>query len=77
MADTEGTGTTLLAVTSGDLAPSFGPGSAAAHAASGAVALDGDWPGLRRDVDTPEHLTAARALGTGPRTRATGHEACA
>ena len=77
VADAEGTGTTLLAVTTGDLAPSFGPGSAAAHAASGALALDGDWPGLRRDVDTAEHLAAVRALGAGPRTRAAEHEACA
>ncbi|SDO24257.1 2-phospho-L-lactate guanylyltransferase [Klenkia soli] len=77
VADAEGTGTTLLAVTGGDLAPAFGPGSAAAHAVSGAVALAGDWPGLRRDVDTAEHLAAARALGAGPRTRAVAHEACA
>ena len=77
VADAEGTGTTLLAATTGDLAPSFGPDSAAAHAASGALALDGDWPGLRRDVDTGEHLTWARALGAGPRTRAAAHGACA
>jgi len=70
VADAEGTGTTLLAVTGGDLSPAFGPGSAAAHAAGGAVPLTGDWPGLRRDVDTPAHLVDARALGTGPRSRA-------
>ncbi len=70
VADADGTGTTLLAVTRGALRPSFGRGSAAAHAAGGAVALTGGWPGLRRDVDTTEHLALARALGTGPRTGA-------
>ncbi len=68
--DADGTGTTLLAVTSGELAPAFGAGSAAVHAAGGAAALAGDWPGLRRDVDTTAHLQLARALGTGPRTEA-------
>jgi 2-phospho-L-lactate guanylyltransferase len=77
VADAEGTGTTLLTTTTGALAPAFGPGSAAAHAASGAVALDGAWPGLRRDVDTPAHLTRARDLGVGPRTTGPGSRACA
>ncbi len=77
VADADGTGTTLLAVTDGVLAPAFGPGSAAAHAASGAVALAGAWPGLRRDVDTPAHLAEAARLGTGPRTRAALRVACA
>ena len=77
VADADGTGTTLLAVTDGDLRPAFGRGSAAAHAAGGAVALTGDWPGLRRDVDTVEHLAVARALGTGPRTAASARDACA
>ncbi|SDG74563.1 2-phospho-L-lactate guanylyltransferase [Klenkia brasiliensis] len=77
VADAEGTGTTLLAVTDGLLEPAFGPGSAAAHTASGAVALPGGWPGLRRDVDTPAHLAEAQRLGTGPRTRAALRPACA
>ncbi|MCZ2806752.1 2-phospho-L-lactate guanylyltransferase [Modestobacter sp. VKM Ac-2983] len=68
VADTAGTGTTLLAVSTGELDPRFGPGSAAAHTGSGAVALTGDWPGLRQDVDTPADLAAARHLGVGPRT---------
>jgi 2-phospho-L-lactate guanylyltransferase len=68
VADAEGSGTTLLAVRDGDLAPRFGPGSAAAHAAGGAVPLDGDWPGLRQDVDTPADLHAAFRTGVGPRT---------
>jgi 2-phospho-L-lactate guanylyltransferase len=66
--DAEGTGTTLLAVRDGDLDPRFGPGSAAAHAAGGALPLAGDWPGLRQDVDTPADLQAACWLGVGPRT---------
>jgi 2-phospho-L-lactate guanylyltransferase len=68
VADAAGSGTTLLAVLEGDLAPRFGPGSAAAHAAGGAVPLAGDWPGLRQDVDTPADLHAACWLGVGPRT---------
>ena len=66
--DAAGTGTTLLAVRDGELAPRFGPGSAAAHAAGQAVALPGDWPGLRQDVDTPADLHTACWLGVGPRT---------
>ena len=50
--------------------PRFGPGSAQAHRASGAVELTGAWPGLVRDVDTEADLRAALALGAGPRTRA-------
>jgi 2-phospho-L-lactate/phosphoenolpyruvate guanylyltransferase len=70
VADADGTGTTLLCVTDGDLDPRFGRGSAAAHAAGGAVPLPGNWPGLRRDVDTPADLAAARALGLGAATGA-------
>ena len=47
-------------------APLFGPGSRAAHLAAGYVELEGDWPGLRADVDTPVEL--ARLPRTGPRT---------
>jgi len=68
VADAEGVGTTLLAVTAGELDPRFGRGSAAAHAASGAVSLAGAWPGLRRDVDTAADLAAAAGLGLGART---------
>jgi 2-phospho-L-lactate guanylyltransferase len=68
-ADADGTGTVLLtAPAGGQLDPRFGPGSAAAHAASGAVPLDGAWPGLRRDVDTAADLAAAAVLGLGPHT---------
>ncbi|MGY1769804.1 2-phospho-L-lactate guanylyltransferase [Blastococcus sp. SYSU D00813] len=70
VADAEGTGTTLLTARAGDLAPRFGPGSAAAHAAGGAVPLTGDWPGLRRDVDTADDLAEAVRLGVGRHTAA-------
>jgi 2-phospho-L-lactate/phosphoenolpyruvate guanylyltransferase len=71
VADHMGTGTTLLVAPPGvPLAPQFGLESAHAHAASGALALDGAWPSLRLDVDTRADLAAARALGLGPRTEA-------
>lgn len=70
-ADAGGTGTTLLLAAAGAaLRPEFGIGSAVAHAASGAVALDGGWPGLRCDVDTADDLRAACALGVGTHTAA-------
>jgi 2-phospho-L-lactate guanylyltransferase len=71
VADAEGSGTVLLAAPPGvPLDPRFGAGSAAAHAASGAEALAGDWPGLRRDVDTPADLRTVMELGAGPDTTA-------
>lgn len=70
VADHLGTGTTMVTAPPGvPLDPHFGAGSAAAHAASGALGLAGRWPGLRLDVDTPADLEAARTLGLGPRTR--------
>jgi 2-phospho-L-lactate guanylyltransferase len=51
--------------------PMFGGASRARHASAGAVELSLDGvPGLRRDVDTPEDLRAAVALGAGFRTAA-------
>jgi 2-phospho-L-lactate/phosphoenolpyruvate guanylyltransferase len=70
VADAEGTGTTLLTARGVPLDPRFGPGSAAAHAASGAAPLTGAWPTLRQDVDTPEGLRAAARLGLGVHTAA-------
>ncbi|WP_263249080.1 2-phospho-L-lactate guanylyltransferase [Saccharopolyspora rosea] len=68
-ADRAGTGTTLLLAAPGTpLDPRFGPGSAAAHAASGGKALDGPWDSLRCDVDTAADLAAATALGVGVNT---------
>jgi 2-phospho-L-lactate guanylyltransferase len=71
VADAAGTGTVLLTVPPGEkLDPRFGVGSAGAHASSGARTLDGEWPGLRQDVDTPADLAAVLALGLGPYTAA-------
>jgi 2-phospho-L-lactate guanylyltransferase len=68
--DADGTGTTLLAaVPDTALAPQFGVGSAARHAASGAVAVPAG-PGLRCDVDTPDDLQRAAAVGLGSTTQA-------
>ena len=69
VADSAGTGTTLLTATSGTaLAPAFGPGSAERHASRGVPLPAG--PGLRQDVDTESDLHAALLLGVGPRTTA-------
>ncbi|MGH3978628.1 MAG: 2-phospho-L-lactate guanylyltransferase [Pseudonocardiaceae bacterium] len=69
-ADRAGTGTTLLVAPPGQpLDPCFGPGSAASHRGSGAVAIEGPWPGLRCDVDTGADLSVARRLGLGHFTR--------
>jgi 2-phospho-L-lactate guanylyltransferase len=69
VADAAGTGTTLLTALPGrPLDPRYGAGSRQAHLASGAVELTGDWPSLRRDVDTADDLAAAAALGLGPAT---------
>ncbi len=70
VSDAAGTGTTLLTARPGiGLDPRFGPRSRAAHAASGAVALEpGPVPGLRRDVDTEVDLWDAGRLGLGSAT---------
>ncbi len=71
VADHTGEGTTLLVLARpGHGGPHFGPASARAHAAAGAVALSGAWPGLRHDVDVPADLERVRALGVGAATRA-------
>lgn len=70
VADSSGTGTTLLAASApAPLDPSYGPRSRHRHITSGAVELPGT-AALRRDVDTPEDLRDALALGVGPRTAA-------
>ncbi|MGW4478662.1 2-phospho-L-lactate guanylyltransferase [Rhodococcus triatomae] len=66
--DHHGTGTSALIAESRDLDPRFGPNSARHHIDSGATALNGHWPGLRLDVDTPDDLAAAAALGPGSAT---------
>ncbi|MGI5522930.1 2-phospho-L-lactate guanylyltransferase [Micromonospora sp. CA-259024] len=69
--DAPGDGTVLLTAPPGvPLDPHFGVNSAVAHTASGALPLTGDWPSLRRDVDTAADLTTAARLGLGPRTAA-------
>lgn len=79
LADAEGTGTVLLTANPAlgqeatrpvRLRPLFGEGSFARHVQAGHVALTGDHPGLRRDVDTRADLEAARRLGVGPMTEA-------
>jgi 2-phospho-L-lactate guanylyltransferase len=64
--DAAGTGTVLRG--GRVAAPLFGPGSAAAHAADGAIRLDLELPRLRCDVDDPESLEAATRLGVGSST---------
>jgi 2-phospho-L-lactate guanylyltransferase len=71
IADTEGTGTTFLLAAPGvALDPRFGVDSARRHHESGARPLPGDWPGLRRDVDTSDDLRRAAEIGLGAHTRA-------
>ncbi|SFB12203.1 2-phospho-L-lactate guanylyltransferase [Amycolatopsis marina] len=69
VADRHGTGTTLLvSAPGGPLGPLFGTDSARSHLESGAVALTLAAATLRSDVDTPDDLVHARALGLGCRT---------
>ena len=72
VADAEGTGTTLVTAGAGiALRTSFGEGSFARHLDLGCVPLDvAATSTLRRDVDTPDQLSQAAALGLGPRTAA-------
>ncbi|MEU6233784.1 2-phospho-L-lactate guanylyltransferase [Kitasatospora sp. NPDC047058] len=72
LADSPGVGTTLLACAPGSpLAPAFGDGSRARHAAGGARELRlGGVQSVRRDVDTGADLAEALALGVGPHTGA-------
>jgi 2-phospho-L-lactate/phosphoenolpyruvate guanylyltransferase len=68
--DHRGTGTSALLLRDpvGQLAPRFGRESAVRHEETGAVALRGEWPGLRLDVDTADDLELAIALGVGVAT---------
>jgi 2-phospho-L-lactate guanylyltransferase len=68
--DAPGVGTTLYTARPGaTFTPAFGRDSRARHRAAGALELSlADIPSLRRDVDTPDDLRAARALGLGGRT---------
>jgi 2-phospho-L-lactate/phosphoenolpyruvate guanylyltransferase len=70
VADAAGDGTTLYTAAPGAaFRPAFGLASRAWHAAAGAAELDlENVPGLRGDVDTPDDLRRAFALGLGPHT---------
>ncbi|HEY1625638.1 MAG TPA: 2-phospho-L-lactate guanylyltransferase [Streptosporangiaceae bacterium] len=70
VADSAGDGTTMYTARPGaGFEPSFGLASRARHAASGAIELELDGiDGLRRDVDTPEDLQQAAAMGLGVHT---------
>lgn len=69
VADRERRGTTVLTIrTPAGFHPRFGPDSLRLHRASGAVELDVDAPGVRRDVDLPEHLSEAARIGVGSAT---------
>jgi 2-phospho-L-lactate guanylyltransferase len=69
LADADGDGTAALLIPSPvRFSPAFGPGSFGRHLRQGAHALNGDLATARRDVDTVEHLVAARQLGVGQHT---------
>jgi 2-phospho-L-lactate guanylyltransferase len=68
VADHHASGTSALFAFGVPLGPRFGADSAQHHRDSGAVELTGAWPGLRCDIDTPEDLLAATALGMGAAT---------
>jgi len=75
VADASGVGTTMLVARGVALDPRFQGRSAAAHRASGALALTDDLLGApvaraRRDVDTEVDLGQAVILGLGPATSA-------
>jgi 2-phospho-L-lactate guanylyltransferase len=68
-ADRQNTGTTLLLTAPGEpLNPRFGPGSSAAHTATGAVRVGVSRASLRCDVDTEVDLVMAADLGLGSRS---------
>ena len=70
VADSAGTGTTLLVAAAGsELDPRFGRGSAAAHLDSGAARMGEDLTSLRLDVDTTDDLERALSFGVGDATR--------
>ncbi len=72
VADTAGSGTTLLTARPGVVLPvAFGAGSFDRHVAAGASPLHAtSLPGLRRDVDTWQDLLEAERLGLGVDTAA-------
>lgn len=65
VADHHASGTAALFAFGVPLDPRFGTDSAHRHGISGATELTGAWPGLRCDIDTPDDLLSATALGVG------------
>lgn len=70
--DQHETGTTALLLRSASMPfePKFGVDSALRHRDAGVQLVEGDWPGLRHDVDTADDLDVAVSIGVGPATRA-------
>ncbi|MCE5290564.1 MAG: 2-phospho-L-lactate guanylyltransferase [Nocardiaceae bacterium] len=70
--DQHHTGTTALLLRSAStpFEPQFGVDSALRHRDAGVRLVDGEWPGLRHDVDTADDLDVAVSIGVGPATRA-------
>jgi 2-phospho-L-lactate guanylyltransferase len=70
--DLESVGSTGLLIGSESvIAPDFGEASLSRHQAAGALPVDlPAIDGLRRDVDTADHLSEAAGLGVGQRTQA-------
>ena len=66
--DRAGVGTTLYAAPADRFEPGFGFGSAARHAAAGAVEVGTAATSVRTDVDYLDDLDAALAAGVGPHT---------
>ncbi|GAA4678421.1 2-phospho-L-lactate guanylyltransferase [Nocardioides nanhaiensis] len=69
VADAEGSGTTVYLAPYARFEPRFGPGSAQAHRAGGALEVSGELASLRHDVDDLAGLDLARTLGLGPATQ--------
>jgi 2-phospho-L-lactate guanylyltransferase len=69
VADDDGVGTTMYTAPYERFSPAFGTSSRQAHAAAGAVEIEGTLPTLRHDVDDSPGLLAAAQLGLGAHTR--------
>lgn len=70
VADAAGVGTTFYSADPDAFTPCFGPGSRAAHLATGAAEIGDSLVTLRADVDNLDDLDRARSLGLGPHTAA-------
>lgn len=70
VADRHGSGTSALFAFGVPLQPELGVNSAVRHRNSGVLELNGPWPGLRCDIDTPGDLDVAQQLGLGAHTAA-------